>query len=359
MPGEMFLILRSIDQMIGVDMHIPWPPGAPVPLTVPAPYATLSMMMGTGITSKFTTTIFVDGMVPAMCKGTDIGPLIPHIGPPSTTLIIEILTSGSKSYFGPSYYQLKDQTGSPGTPAVALLMSVNPNLNCGYPLPTPTGMVMAFTTKALGLTWGDILAGLINMGVDFAFQAVLQKLGGMMGEAAGGLAKAMVKDLSSSALQALGPLERLLGGPVLAALEKFAQVSEKVVATAVGQLVGTPLGTTSANFGLPGFYDQVSPALGTDTFGDRQGKAFDDYLNSPTVETVNQPTPGPAPPGEPNDGGLPPGGVPGGVDDAPDGGAPGDDPSSSASAPDADGGSSPDAGPSADAGTSDDVGSKK
>jgi len=353
MPGQMFLILRSTHPMIGIDFHIPWPPGAPVPLTVPAPYATLSPMMGTGVTSKFTTTLFVDNMVPAMCKGTDIGPLIPHIGPPSTTLIIEILTSGSKSHFGPSYYHLKDQTGSPANPAVALLMSVNPNLNCGYPVPTPTGMVMALTTKALGLTWGDILAGLINMAVDTAFQAVLQKVGGMMGEAAGGVAKAMVKDLGSSALQALGPLERLLGGPVLAAVEKFAQASDKIVATAVGQLVGTPLGTTSANFGLPGFYDQVNPALGTDTYGDRKGKAFDDYLNSPAVENVNQPAPGPAPPIEPNDGGLPPGGV----DDAPDGGVPGDDPSSSA--PDADAGSSADAPSSDDSGAPDDSGSNK
>jgi hypothetical protein len=278
---------------------------------------TVAVMMGLGITSKYTTSVFSDSIIPVMCKGTDIGPMIPHIGVPSTTLMIEIATSGSKSHFGPSYYHVKDQTDAPGNPAVALLMSVNPNLNCGYPFPTPSGMVMALTTQALGMTWGDIVGGLYQMALDFALQAILQKVGSLMGD----VAKSLAMDMGIGALMALGPLERLLRVEVGPLLGRFAQVADKVVPIVVGQLVGTPLGTTSGTFGIPGFYDAISSLTGVDQdpLGDQFGRAFDNYLNSPSVEDVNQPdSPTSA---EPTDGGLPPGGVP----DNPDGGVPGGD----------------------------------
>jgi hypothetical protein len=298
MPGALFLVLRAWHPMIGRDMHIPWPPGSPAPAPAPVPYLTTMVMMGTGITSKYTTDTFADGLTPVMCKGTDIGPLIPHIGPPSTTLPIEILTSGSKSHFGPSYYTVKDQTGADNHPAVALLMSVNPNLNCGTPMPLPMGMVLALTTHALGMSWGDIAAGLYNMAVDFCLQTVLQAAGGALGESVGKAATYLTRELAIGAALAAGPLGRALGPRAIVALERFAQASEPLVATAVGQLGGTPLGTTSANFGLPGFYDRAVPAVGLDSAGDNFGQAVDNYLNSPSVEDVNQPvttTPSPAP----------------------------------------------------------------
>ena len=225
-----------------------------------------------------------------------------------TTLMIEILTSGSKSHFGPSYYHVTDQTGAAGNPAVALLMSVNPNLNCGIPLPTPFGMVAALTTQALGMTWGDIVGGLYSMAMDFALQAILQKVGSLAGGALGKAAGAIARDLGIGALLAVGPLERLLGAEAGAVLERFAQASETIVSTAIGQFIGTPLGTTSANFGLPGIYDEGNPVLSNYASGDQFGQAFDNYLNSPSVEDVNQPAP--PDPAEPTDGGLPPGGVP-------------------------------------------------
>jgi hypothetical protein len=272
----------------------------------------MSVMMGLGITSKYTTDVFSDSIIPVMCKGTDIGPMIPHIGVPSTTLMIEIATSGSKSHFGPSYYHVNDQTGAAGNPAVALLMSVNPNLNCGYPLPTPFGMVMALTTQALGMSWGDIVGGLYQMALDFMLQAILQKLGGSVGNWIGKGMGALAREMGIGALLAIGPLERLLGAEAGAVLERFAQASETVVATAVGQLIGTPLGTTSANFGIPGILDNVNPVLSDYASGDKFGEAFDNYLNSPNVEDANQPAPQPAPPPSDQqlDGGLPAGGVP-------------------------------------------------
>jgi len=308
MPGQIFLILRAVHPMVGRDLHIPWPPGAPAPLPAPAPYMTASLMMGTGITSKYTTDVFADSMIPVMCKGTDIGPMIPHIGPPSTTLMIEILTSGSKSHFGPSYYQVTDQTKASGNPAVALLGGTNPNLNCGYPIPTPFGMVLALTTHGLGMSWGDIVGGLYQMALDFMLQAILQKLGGDLGSWLGKGVSAFAREMGIGALLAVPALERLLGAEAGPILERFAGAAETIAATAVGQFVGTPLGTTSANFGLPGILDTANPVLSDYASGDKFGAAFDNYLNSPSVEDANQPAP---PPSDTQlDGGLPPGGVP-------------------------------------------------
>ncbi len=124
----------------------------------------------------------------------------------------------------------------------------------------------------------------------------------------------IARDLGIGALMAVGPLERLLGAEAGAVLERFAQASDKIVATAVGQFIGTPLGTTSANFGLPGVYDTTNPVLTEYASGDQFGQAFDKYLNSPSVEDANQATPA----AEPTDGGIPPGDA----NDNPSGGVP-------------------------------------
>jgi hypothetical protein len=65
-----------------------------------------------------------------MLRGTDIGPLIPHIGCPSLLTPLDILLSSSASYFGPSSYMV---AGAPV--AAALIINVNLNLNCNWCCP--------------------------------------------------------------------------------------------------------------------------------------------------------------------------------------------------------------------------------
>ena len=165
-------VLKAIHPMLGRDKHIPWPPGAPGPLPNPVPYITCFTMLGTAATAKWTRTLFTDSLFPTMIKGTDIGPLIPHIGPPSVTMPVEMVFSASKSHFGSSRYQTED-----GPPAITLGFAVNPNLNCGTPIPTLTGLVLALATHRVDMSWGDVFSGFMNMGVDFVIQSLLNKGG--------------------------------------------------------------------------------------------------------------------------------------------------------------------------------------
>lgn len=187
-----FCVLKQWHLMVGVDYHIanPPPPAPPVPFS---PYNTAMLLLGSGITSKYAPTSMTHGFSFTMLGGTDIGPFIPHIGPPSLTIAIEMALSGSKSHFGPSAHVARDQYGGSGPIGAALLMTVNPNLNCGTPTPTPTGFVLAPTTHVTGMTLGDICAGLSMMGWDAAVQGLLNVigdgLGRWLGRGLGGIGK--------------------------------------------------------------------------------------------------------------------------------------------------------------------------
>jgi hypothetical protein len=168
----MFNILRWFHPMVGVDWHVPVLPVGPLP--TPGPYVVFQIMGNpVSLTKLYTTTVFADSTQQAMVKGTDIGLLTPHIGPFSVIIAIEILLAGSKSHFGPSAISVVDQTGAAGNPAAACLVVANLNLNCGFPFPTPLGVVLTFNTSAVGMTLGDILGGLFSMVMDWCFQTLL------------------------------------------------------------------------------------------------------------------------------------------------------------------------------------------
>lgn len=172
----MHAVLKHWHPMIGIDRHIPWIPGTPAPAPAPVPYYTVMLMMGTGFTAKMAPSHNTMGWGITMLKGTDIGPLIPHIGPPSLLTPLDILFSASKSYFGPAAIKAE------GTPiAAALLVVVNPNLNCGTPLPNSVGFVLAFNTHFVGMTLGDILHGLFSAAIDWLLQAAIGWLVGKIG----------------------------------------------------------------------------------------------------------------------------------------------------------------------------------
>ena len=114
-------VLKGFHPMIGVDMHQVLVP--PAPLTPPAPHATVHVLSGLFITAVMSDKIFTDSFGPTVMKGSDIGPLIPHIGSPSVLLAIEIPLSASKNHFGSSKYKCDK-----GTVGVSILPPVN--LNC-------------------------------------------------------------------------------------------------------------------------------------------------------------------------------------------------------------------------------------
>lgn len=348
-------VLKATHLMIGTDLHKPWPPGSAAESPVPAPYLTLAPMnMGPGVTTRFTRSVLGEG-VPAMIRGTDIGTMIPHFGPPSLTLPVDMLLSGSKSHFGASSVRVKDQFGAAGNLASALLGPVNPNLNCGAPSPTPFGMVYAPTTVRESLAVGDVVTGAYLMAFDHAAQTVMAKVGEMVGRFVGETAALgtfsiaarlraglLRRTVARQLARALGALSNV--GPPALTLRARAELSlaaKGLMADSVARFLtvfalGSPIGTSLSNvrssakgFLPPAFYDGVvanQPVAvegSAAALGQTSEAAIMEYLESPSVEDV---------PSAPFDAGVP-GGVP---EEAPTGGdaaspsPPGDQSSSAA-----------------------------
>jgi len=160
-------VLRAYHIMIGCDFHDLWPPGTPTPAGV-GPHPCVAPLIGTTATSKYGSTVHGHSDW-TMLRGTDIGPLIPHIPLVPNVLIAPIiLLSGSKSEFGASSVLVE------GKPiAIAVGVKVNINLNCCGPVkrpPLPTGLVLTFNTIEANVTLGDVLAGAAAMVVDAAIE---------------------------------------------------------------------------------------------------------------------------------------------------------------------------------------------
>ncbi|HEY2730999.1 MAG TPA: hypothetical protein VGK52_13740 [Polyangia bacterium] len=226
--------------------------------------------------------------------------MIPHSGPPSQTLPIELVTSGSKSHFGVTKWKVKDQTGAPGCVAVGLLGLTNLNLNCGTPAPTPFGLVIAPTTHLATLTLGDLVSGLYMMAWDYMAQRILYMAGKFAGDAVAKLINNVAGRLGVGLLgrTAARQLARAMGirseiGPVARALRAARARTLTTVADrtmiALGLAAGSPLGISTST--IPGGetksgYDRLSEAVDPQARGDALGQAVDDYFNSPAVQDV-------------------------------------------------------------------------
>ncbi|HOM29962.1 MAG TPA: hypothetical protein PLS81_10965 [Deltaproteobacteria bacterium] len=283
----MFAVLKHWHPVMGVDYHIPWPPGSPSPAPTPAPYKTMAVMVGTGLTSRYATTHTQQGLGFTMQAPTDVGPGIPHVGPPSQTLPLDIAFSSSKSYFGPANIQSNGERI-----AAALLGNTNPNLDCGTPVPTPTGLALALTTVYVDMSLADILNGFQAMAADFIVQSILNWLGNKAGELIEPYASYLLGRFAPQVLskQAAKALLRSRGGVpgnmINEAARQLVQ-SQRVSAAAyfsalparsgnlanavTGFFMGGPMGMDASTFGLP-------------TLLGRQAEAVTNYLSNPGVD---------------------------------------------------------------------------
>ncbi len=274
-------VLKGFHPMIGIDLHQVLIP--PAPLTpAPLPHNTAFTLLGTGATAVYSTTIFTDSFGPTIMKGSDIGPLIPHVGSASVLLAVEIPLSASKNHFGSSKYKCDK-----GTVGVSLLFAINLNLNCGTPAPTPTGTVLAVATHRVDMTAGDIYAGLMNMASDFLIQTALQWVGGKAGGAVAGALGSAYASVGAALLEhgapafIMGPLFKLglSNGVVGRVLGRF---GETAVTAVIGFLTGGPMGAdigTAGGYGTDADGNPITPG-GTGAgklggFFDRQGAELD------------------------------------------------------------------------------------
>ena len=241
-----FNILKPNHFMFGIDLHdavIP-PSPTPIPFIPHIGWGNLEGNVGSPPGTKAARTNAES--VPMLQRGTDIGLGIPHFSL-NILLPLVILGSGSKSYFGAGTVKLE------GTAvAVAVLHNANINLNCGGSTipPTPSGYVIAPCTVRAGMTFGDLLAGILQMVVEAAVQW--------------GIGFALGKVLP--AFEALGILGTFLSN---------------ALGLVVGWAIGTPLGYSFAG----GVLSHI-PGLGSlfDQF-DKGHDAVADYFNNPKRRT--------------------------------------------------------------------------
>jgi hypothetical protein len=218
--------------------------------------------------------------------------------------------------------QVADQYGAAGNPAAALAIVVNPNLNCGFPLPTPFGFVIAPTTHFVGMTLGDFVAGALSMAFDFLIQALLNKigsvLGDLLGKAAGRIAskfgigvisRAAARRAAREAWKAAGkagPLSAFAKPLQRAGLERMVKIMTIYGPAKIGFWLGAPLGPSASNLRdgdgqqiVPAGYDRLLGKAGEATGFDPEmknvGQAVDDYFRTPEVEHVGPSAPGPSP----------------------------------------------------------------
>lgn len=157
-----FNVMKWTDPLVSVDIHNAIIPPSPAP--VPLPYMHCSFL-GHGVIaskSKFSGSpetlakhpILTLSIQP-MLQGTDTGYFDVHLGNLANVLYPLILAfSSSKSLFAASTVQMN---GSPTS--AAILVMVNMNLNCNWPVSYPNGCIFSFSTVQAGMSMGDILAG--------------------------------------------------------------------------------------------------------------------------------------------------------------------------------------------------------
>ena len=270
-----FNVLKNWHPMFGADFHDVLPPPGTAPVVPKVPHVAIApLLMGTTLTSNYADDVITASWGWTMIRRTDIGPVIPHIpSAPNLLIPIIILASGSKSHFA-SHQNIT----SKGPMAVAVMMIVNLNLNCGGPTkmpPTPTGRVPAFTTHVSGFSWGDLAAGLIAMGIDAGVQFGLNMIfsNAKVGDALQRMSVVLSRGLGSC-----------LVGPVVGGYIGYG-LAAQAVPTLYGFIFGSPMGYSPSSSLIGG--------LGGDVTSSAED-ALMNYFNSPSVDQ-HPATPAPAP----------------------------------------------------------------
>lgn len=235
-------ILTNIHPMIGVDIH-PGTLGPPDP-PKPMPHFVAQLLGGLNTKAKLVPSVMSHNFI-VLNQGTDIGMGIGHVAP-NIFFPLYVLTSSSSSNFG-SYTVLSANNPT----AAAVGVYVNINLNCGGPLSTTTGMVVAPGCNMVGITLADFVAGLFSNLVGVAISFV-------SGSIAGGLSKVGSKVGTNLVGNIVGKFSatRGLQYSLIMALSGVDDVTEEIVSTAIGEFLSSP-GSVVGDF----VGDQINKAM--------------------------------------------------------------------------------------------------
>jgi hypothetical protein len=149
------------------------PPPAPTPtpivptIEIPVP---VMWPVGFGLQQNKLTTTVVHKMQFFMLEGHDCGYLIPHISNPPVNLMLPIIIgfSSRKALFSAS----KVKANGTAVGCSQLLPLPLPMMTCASPWSEPTSLppTNMLNNVEVGMTVGDALAGLVNIGLTIAFE---------------------------------------------------------------------------------------------------------------------------------------------------------------------------------------------
>lgn len=263
-------VLVHLNPMIGCDLHTALPPPVGLPVIPMYPHLVFAMLHWgpwglAGPPRLDSEKVLCDGHL-TMQRTTDIGFLIPHIPLPPIPhylLPIENIFTGSKSEFGVNSVLIE---GKPVAVAVAKIININ--LNCFGPITIVPGIgiVATWTTVQADMTLADFLSGLASAVIDWAIQALINKV---MGSKAAGRA---FDWLTGPIVRRIAPglLERLPAASLLTSA-LHADGMNRYLAYFLGSMPSTiiPLLTVGSPLGYsPSWTPGGGAVYGTDANGD-------------------------------------------------------------------------------------------
>jgi hypothetical protein len=286
--------------MYGTDFHTCQLPGPvpPVPNSPHIAFAVICWGPWGSLTGKPVPTVLTSGGAISLQKGTDAGPLIPHVcvapGPANLLTPVILAGSASKSYFGVSSVLI----GSPATAvAVAVTGAHNINMNCGTIVPTPIDIVFADNTVVAGMTTADFLSGLATALVESAIQTALnlvfnKVLGSFFRGLAGKVFGQAVMQATDTMAGRIAMTELMWVGKGGVLPQLLSETLANVIPLVVGDLLGTPQGMSASNVYQkfdPSIPNEASPLGGyagdlADAAGNAAANAYDNYNNNPAVD---------------------------------------------------------------------------
>ena len=259
----MHLLLLKYHVMAGVDCHdeltatLPPVPAPEIPHIVGMVMCGVAGLAGWGGGATMTGDDVKADSMNIICRGSDISYLIPHVPippyPPCAMLVLIIPTSGSKSYFGAA-----SVLTAKGPVACCLLVTMNPQLNCDDPLSLPSGMAASWSTVVCGMSFGDILGGILAMGLDMLISLGLNKLGSKL-----------AKGVFGKVMDKMAP--------------GWAKALESTVNAIMQQITGSPVGYT---YSVPGH--ALGDAANAGDIGSMIGFGIGDAVGGPQGRTVEQ-----------------------------------------------------------------------